>query len=65
MVSMPLDLMTVLPPDTNPKKLEVESHQSVTATRLDQLVYSPNCYIQIFRLNFLPAVRLELPTARS
>ena len=24
---------------------------SVTATRLDQLVYSPNYYIQIFRLN--------------
>ena len=24
------------------------------ATKLDQLVYSPNCYMQIFRLNFYP-----------
>ena len=37
------------PTDTN---LELASSQSVTATRLDQLVYSQNCYIQIFWLNF-------------
>ena len=40
------------PKYTNPRNLELASPQSVTATRLDQLVYSPNCYIQIFRLNF-------------
>ena len=34
------------------------------ATGLDQLVYSPNCYIKIFT-HFLPAVRLEPPTTRS
>ena len=45
--------------NTNPKNLELAPHQSITATRLDQLVYSPNCYIQIFRLNFLPTVRIE------
>ena len=37
------------PTDTNPKNLELAPPQSVTATRLDQLVYSPNCYIQIFQ----------------
>ena len=37
------------PTDTNPKNLELAPHQSVTATRLDQLVYSPNYYIQIFQ----------------
>ena len=63
---MPFDLMIVLPPtDTNPKNLELAPPQSVTATRLDQLVYSPNYYIQIFRLNLLPAVRIEPSTARS
>ena len=35
--------------DTNPKNLELAPPQSVTATRLDQLVYSPNYYIQIFQ----------------
>ena len=34
------------PTDTNPKNLELATPQSVTNTRLDQLVYSPNCYIQ-------------------
>ena len=28
--------------DTNPKNLELASIQSVTATRLDQLINSPN-----------------------
>ena len=37
------------PTDTNPKNLELAPLQSVTATRLDQLVYSPNYYIQIFQ----------------
>ena len=37
------------PTDTNPKNLELAPPQSVTATRLDQLVYSPNYYIQIFQ----------------
>ena len=37
------------PTDTNPKNLEFAPPQSVTATRLDQLVYSPNYYIQIFQ----------------
>ena len=36
------------PTDTNPKNLELAPPQSVTATRLDQLVYSANYYIQIF-----------------
>ena len=35
--------------DTNPKNPELAPPQSVTATRLDQLVYSPNYYIQIFQ----------------
>ena len=52
----------VAPTDTNPKNLELAPPQSIMATRLDQLVYSPNCYIQIFRLNVLPAVRLEPPS---
>ena len=34
----------------------------VTATRLDQLVYSLNYYIQIFQTNLLPAVRIEPST---
>ena len=42
------------PTDTNPKNLELAPPQSITATRLDQLVYSPNYYIQIFRLTFCP-----------
>ena len=37
------------PTDTNPKNLELAPPQSVTATRLDQLVYNPNYYIQIFQ----------------
>ena len=37
------------PTNTNPKNLELAPPQSVTATRLDQLVYSPNYYIQIFQ----------------
>ena len=40
------------PTDTNPKNLELAPPHSVTATRLDQLVYSPNCYIQIFHSTF-------------
>ena len=44
------------PTDTNSKNLKLASPQSVTATRLDQLVYSPNWYIQIVILNFSPAV---------
>ena len=54
-----------VPTDTNPKNRELAPAQSVTATRLDQLVYSTNYYIQIFRLNVLPAVRIEPSTARS
>ena len=53
------------PTDTNPKNLELAAPQSVTATRLDQLVYSPNYYIQIFRLNLLHAVSIEPSTACS
>ena len=52
--------------DTNPKNLELAPPQSVTATRLDQFVYSSNCYIQIFSdSTCLPAVRIEPPTDRS
>ena len=40
------------PTDINLKNLELASPQSVTATRLDQIVYSPNCYIPIFRQLF-------------
>ena len=39
------------PTDTNPKNLELAPPQSITATRLDQLVNNPNYYIKIFRLN--------------
>ena len=53
------------PTDTNPKNLELAPPQSITATRLDQSVYSPNCYIKIFHSTFFPAVRIEPPTARS
>ena len=53
------------PTDTNPNNIELALPQSVTATRLDQLVYSLNYYIQIFRLNLLPAVRIEPSTAHS
>ena len=53
------------PTDTNLKNLEVAPPQSITDTRLDQFVYSPNYYIQIFRLKLLPAVRIESSTARS
>ena len=43
------------PTDTNPKNLEFVPPQSVTAIRLDQLVYSPNCYIPIFQTHlFFP-----------
>ena len=38
------------PTDNNPKNLELVPPQSIMATRLDQLVYSPNYYIKIFRL---------------
>ena len=31
------------PTDTNPKNLDLASSQPVTDTRLDQLVYNPNC----------------------
>ena len=37
------------PTDTIPKNLELAPPQSITATRLDQIVYSPNYYIQIFQ----------------
>ena len=40
------------PTNTNPKNLALAPPQIVTATRLDQLVYSPNCYIQIFHSTF-------------
>ena len=53
------------PTNINPKNLELAPPQSVTATRLDQLVYRPNYCIQIFRLSLLPAVRIESSTARS
>ena len=36
------------PTDTNPKNLKFAPPQSAMATRIDQLVYSPNYYIQIF-----------------
>ena len=54
-----------VPTDTNPKNLELAPPQSITDTRLDQLVYSPNYYIQIFRLNLLSTVRIEPSTAGS
>ena len=44
-----MDVFSAAHTDTNPKNLELAPPQSVTATRLDQLVYSPNYYIQIFR----------------
>ena len=50
------------PTDTNLNNLKLAPPQ---ATRLDQLVYSPNYYIQIIRLNLFPAVRIEPSTARS
>ena len=53
------------PTDTNPNNLELAPPQSITATKLDQLVYSPNYYIQIFRLNLLPAVGIVTSAARS
>ena len=43
---MPFDLMIALPPHTLIPNLEFASPLFVTATRLDQLVYSPNCYIK-------------------
>ena len=61
---MPFDLMIVLP--HTDKNLQLAPPQSITATRLDQLVYGPNYYIQIFSdSTFLPAVRIERSTARS
>ena len=41
------DLMIALP-HNNSKNLELESPQCVAATVLDQLDYTPNCYIQLF-----------------
>ena len=51
--------------DTNPKNLELAPPQSIKATRLDQLVYSPNYYIQFSRLKKLPTVRVEPFTMRT
>ena len=52
--------------DTNPKNLELAPPQSITATRLDQLVYSPNYYIQIFQTqNNWPQWEANLHPARS
>ena len=52
--------------DTNPKNLELAPPQSITATRLDQLVYSPNYYIQIFQTqNYCPQWEANLHPARS
>ena len=51
------------PTDTNPKNLEIAPPQSVTATRLDQLVYSPNYYIQNFQTQ--PFARSEDWTLNS
>ena len=36
--------------DTNPKNLELAPPQSITATRLDQLVYSPNITFRFSKL---------------
>ena len=49
------------PTDTNPKNLELAPPQSVTATRLDQLVYSPNCYIQIFQTQLFACSEDQTP----
>ena len=63
-LSMPFDLMIVLPPTyTNPKNLELAAPQSVTATGLDQLVYNPNCYIKNFRRNPPPPPQWEVKVA--
>ena len=52
--------------DTNPKNLELAPPQSITATRLNQLVYSPNYYIQIFQpQNNCPQWEANLHPARS
>ena len=52
--------------DTNPKNLELAPPQSIMATRLDQLVYSPNYYIQIFQTqNNCPQWEANLHPARS
>ena len=52
--------------DTNPNNLELAPPQSITATRLDQLVYSPNYYIQIFQTqNNCPQWEANLHPARS
>ena len=52
--------------DTNPKNHELAPPQSITATRLDQLVYSPNYYIQIFQTqNNCPQWEANLRPARS
>ena len=60
------------PTYTNPKILELAPPQSVTATRLDQLVYSPNCYIKIFQTqlftrseNRTPNCSLEVKVQRA
>ena len=52
--------------DTNPRNLKLAPPQSITATRLDQLVYSPNYYIQIFQTqNNCPQWEANLHPARS
>ena len=51
--------------DTNPKNLELAPPQSITATRLDQLVYSPNYYIQISRLKIIARSEKRTFTLRA
>ena len=50
-----------MPPHTNPKNLELAAPQSVTGTRLDQLVYSQNCYIQIFQTQLFTRSEYRTP----
>ena len=50
--------------DTNPKNLELAPPQSVRATRLYQLVYSPKCYIKIFQ-DRTPNRSLEVKVQRA
>ena len=49
------------PTNTNPKNLEWAPPQSVTATRLDQLIYSPNCCIQIFKMKLFTRSEDQTP----
>ena len=51
--------------DTNSKNLELAPPQSITATRLDQLVYSPNYYIQISRLKIIARSEKRTFTLRA